>query len=164
MTTTPSPNAVRLEHTYDAPALLIWQMWTTAAGLEDGWAPDGFETRVSQLELRPGGQLRYTMTATGPDQVAFVRSLGMPLSNEFRRTFTEVAAPTRLAYLSLIDWVPDHEPYQHLTVVDIEPIGDRTNVVMTVDPLHDETWTHEYCAHRRNELDNLQAAISRRTK
>ena len=143
MTSTPSPNAARLEHTYDAPAQLIWQMWTTAAGLEDGWAPDGFETRVSQLELRAGGQLRYTMTATGPDQVAFVRSLGMPLSNEFRRTFTEVAAPTRLAYLSLIDWVPDHEPYQHLTVVDIEPIGDRTNVVMTVDPLHDETWTQE---------------------
>ena len=164
MTATPSPNAARLEHTYDAPAQLVWQMWTTAAGLEDGWAPDGFETRVSQLELRPGGQLRYTMTATAPDQVAFVRSLGMPLSNEFRRTFTEVAAPTRLAYLSLIDWVPDHEPYQHLTVVDSEPIGDRTNVVMTVDALHDDAWTQEYCAHRRNELDNLQAAIKRRTQ
>jgi uncharacterized protein YndB with AHSA1/START domain len=96
---TPSPNAARLEHTYDAPAELIWQMWTTAAGLEQGWAPDGFETRVSELELKPGGQLRYTLTATAPDQVAFVRSLGLPLSNEFRRTFTEVAPPTSLAYL-----------------------------------------------------------------
>jgi len=160
---TPSPNAARLERTYDAPAQLIWEMWTTAVGLEDGWAPDGFETRVSELELQPGGQLRYTMTATAPEQVTFVRSLGMPLSNEFRRTFTEVAAPTRLAYLSLIDWVPEHEPYEHLTGVDIEPIGERTHVVMTVDPLHHEAWTQQYCAHRRNGLDNLQAAISRRT-
>src|SRR5579859_8033120 len=72
---TPSPKAVRLEHTYDAPAALIWELCTTAAGLEKWWGPEGFETRVSELDLRPGGQVRYTMTATGPEQVAFVRSL-----------------------------------------------------------------------------------------
>jgi hypothetical protein len=41
----------------------------------------------------------------------------------------------------LIDLVPGHEPYEHLTTIGIEPAGDRTNVVMTVDPLRDETWT-----------------------
>ena len=102
------------------------------------------------------------MTATGPEQIAFVRNLGLPLTSEFRRTFTEVAPRTRLAYLSLIDFVPDHEPYEHLTVIDIEPAGDRTTVVMTIDPLHDETWTQGYRAHRGNELDNLEAAIKRR--
>jgi uncharacterized protein YndB with AHSA1/START domain len=158
---TPSPNAVRLERTYDAPAELIWELLTTAPGLEEWWAPDGFETRVSELELRPGGQVRYIMTAIGPEQVAFVRSLGMPLSNEFCRTFTKVAPPTRLAYLSLIDFVPDHKPYEHLTVVDIEPAGDRTKLVMTIDPLHDETWTQEYRAQRSNQLDNLDAATKR---
>lgn len=159
---TPSPNAVRLERMYDAPAGLIWELWTTAAGLEEWLVPDGFQTRVSELELRPGGRLRYTMTATGPEQVAFVRNLGLPLSNEFHRTFTEVSPPTRLAYLSLIDFVPSHEPYEHLTVIEIEPAGDRPNVVMTIDPLHDETWTQEYRAHRGNELDKLEAAIRRR--
>jgi uncharacterized protein YndB with AHSA1/START domain len=160
---TPSPNAARLERTYNAPAELIWELWTTPAGLEEWWAPDGFETRVSELELRPGGHVRYTLTATAPEQVAFVRNLGMPLSNEFRRTFTEVAPPTRLAYLSLIDFVPDTESYEHLTTIDIEPAGGRTNVVMTLDPLHDETWTQEYRDHRDKELDKLEAAIRRRT-
>ena len=160
---TPSPNAARLERTYEAPAELIWELWTSAAGLEEWWGAEGFETRVSDIELQPGGQVRYTMTATGPDQVEFVRSLGMPLSSEFRRTFTEVAPPTRLAYLSLIDFVPDEDPYEHLTIVDIEPAGDRTHVVMTVDPLHDEAWTREYRAHRDNELDNLEAEIRHRT-
>jgi uncharacterized protein YndB with AHSA1/START domain len=161
-TLTPSPDAARLERTYDAPAELIWELWTTAAGLEEWWGTEGFQTRVSDLELRPGGRVRYTMTASAPEQVEFVRSLGLALTSEFRRTFTEVAAPTRLAYLSLIDFVPDCEPYEHLTVVDIEPAGDRTNVVMTVDPLHDETWTQEYGAHRDSELGNLEAAIRRR--
>jgi uncharacterized protein YndB with AHSA1/START domain len=160
---TPGSDAVRLERTYDAPAELIWELLTTAAGLEQWWAPDGFETRVSELELRPGGQLRYTMTATAPEQVAFMRNTGNPLSVELRKTFTEVAPPARLAYLSLIDFVPGHEAYEHLTTIDIEPVGDRTNVVMTVDPLHDETWTQGYRAHRGNELDNLEAAIRRGT-
>ena len=160
---TPSPNATRLERTYDAPAELIWELCTTAAGVEKWWGPDGFETRVDELELRPGGQVRYTMTATGAAQVEFVRNLGMPLSSEFCRTFSEVEPPSRLAYLSLIDFVPDHEPYEHLTVIDIEPAGDRTNVVMTLDPLHNQSWNEEYRAHRGNELENLEAAIRRRT-
>jgi uncharacterized protein YndB with AHSA1/START domain len=165
MTTEPRPNptAERLDSTYDAPAELIWELLSTAGGLEEWWGPEGFETRLSEVELRPGGHVRYTMTATGPDQVALVRNLGMPLSSEFRRTFTAVEPPSRLAYLSRIDFVPDHEPYEHLTVIDIEPAGDRTKVVMTLDPLHDESWTQEYRAHRRNELKNLEAAISRRT-
>jgi uncharacterized protein YndB with AHSA1/START domain len=160
---TPSPKAARLERMYNAPAEFIWELLTTAAGLEEWWAPDGFETRVSELELRPGGQLRYTMTATAPEQVAFMRDTGNPLSVELRKTFAEVAPPARLAYRSLIDFVPDHEPYEHLTIIDIVPAGDRTQVVMTVDPLHDETWTQGYRAHRCNELDNLEAAIRRRT-
>jgi uncharacterized protein YndB with AHSA1/START domain len=165
MTTQPthSPNAARLERTYDAPAELIWELWTTAAGLQEWFAPDGFESRVSGLELRPGGQLRFTMTATSPEQVAFMRSTGNPLSVELCKTLTEVAPPARLAYLSLIDFIPDQEPYEHLTTIDIEPAGDRTSVVMTIDPLHDETWTQGYLAHRGNELDNLEAAIRRRT-
>jgi hypothetical protein len=104
------------------------------------------------------------MTATGPEQVAFLRDAGVPLTSELHKTFTTVAAPTRLAYRSLIDFVPDCQPYEHLTTSDIDPAGDRTNVVMTLDALHDETWTLEHRAHRRSDLDNLAAAIRCRTR
>ncbi|HUN36347.1 MAG TPA: SRPBCC family protein [Trebonia sp.] len=159
---TPSLDVARFERVYDAPAGLIWELWTTAAGLGEWFAPDGFESRVSELDLRAGGQLCYTMTATAPEQIAFLRDTGNPLSVEVRKTFTEVVPSARLAYLSLIDFVPGREPYEHLTIVDIEPDGDRTKVVMTLDPLHDETWTRQHRAHRGNELDNLDAAIRRR--
>lgn len=164
MTTEPthSPDAARLERTYEAPAQLIWELWTTAAGLDEWFAPDGFESQVSDLELRPGGQLRFTMTATAPEQVAFMMETGNPLAVELRKTFTEVTPPARLGYLTLIDFIPGHEPYEHLTTIDIEAAGDRTSVVMTIDPLHDEAWTQGYLAHRGNELDNLGAAIRRR--
>jgi hypothetical protein len=118
---------------------------------------------VTELELSPGGHVRYTMTATAPEQIAFVRNLGMPLSNESCRTFTEVAPPTRLAYISLIDFIPDRDPYEHLTTIDIAAAGDRANVIMTMDPLHDEAWTQEYRDHRNHELNNLEATIRRRT-
>jgi uncharacterized protein YndB with AHSA1/START domain len=102
------------------------------------------------------------MTATAPEQVAFLRDTGNRLSTQVCKTFTEVTPPGRLAYLSTIDFVPGREPYEHLTTIDIEPAGDRTNVVMTVDPLHDETWSQQHRAHRASELDNLGAAIRRR--
>jgi uncharacterized protein YndB with AHSA1/START domain len=164
MTTEPisSPNAARFERTYDAPAEPIWELWTIAAGLGEWFAPDGFEPG-ERARAQARRQQRYTVTATAPEQVAFMRNTGNPLSAEVRKTFAEVAPPARLAYLSLIDFVPDHEPYEHLTTIDIEPAGDRTNVVMTVDPLHDETWTRQHRNHRGNELDKLEAAIRRRT-
>jgi uncharacterized protein YndB with AHSA1/START domain len=160
---TPSPNANRLERTYDASPKLLWELWTTAAGLEEWWAPDGFETRVRELELTPGGQLRHTVTATSPEQIAFMRDLGQPLSIDVHKTFTEVAEPARLGYLSVIDFVPGQEPYEHLTVVEIQPAGDRATVVMTIDPLHDDTWTQQYLEHRAHELDGLGLATRRRS-
>lgn len=158
---TDAANAIRLERDYDAPAQRIWDLWTTPAGIGRWWAPDGFATEVSTLDLRPGGDLVYTMTATAPEQVAFMKQAGMPLSTQSRKTFTEVVEPTRLAYRSLVDFVPDHAPYEHLTVVDLTETDDgRTHVVMTMEPLHDAEWTERLVAGRGNELDNLTAVVA----
>jgi uncharacterized protein YndB with AHSA1/START domain len=156
----PAPTGqTRLERTYDASAETVWELWTTAEGIEAWWSPDGFVTEVRKLDLRPGGELVYAMTATAPEQVEFMKSAGMPLTTESRKTFTEVSRPTRLAYLSLVDFVPGVEAYEHLTVVDLEPAGDGVRVVMTVDAMHDELWTERLVAGRANELDNLASAI-----
>jgi hypothetical protein len=84
---------------------------------------------------------------------------GMPLSTTSRKTFTEIDGPTRLTYRSVVDFVPDHEPYEHLTVVELTPNGTGTTVTMDVEPLHDEVWTERLLAGRANELDNLAALI-----
>ena len=158
--TTATGDKIRIERIYDTSAQTIWRLWTAAEGIQSWWAPDGFTVKVVKLDLKPRGELVYTMTATGPEQITFMRGAGMPLTTESRKTFTEVVEPRRIAYLSLVDFVPDHEPYEFLTVVDLEQIGERTKVVMTVDRMHDEVWTGRLVAGRENELENLRSVIA----
>jgi hypothetical protein len=86
----------------------------------------------------------------------------LPLTTEAHKTFTEVLPPQRIAYRSLIDFVPGVDPYQELTVVDLTPSGDGVAVVMTMEPLHDELWTQRLVMGRENELDNLARVIDRK--
>lgn len=155
-------NTIRIERTYPTSAEEVWRLWTTPDGIESWWAPDGFKVQVRTLELRPGGQLIYTMTATAPEQVEFMRTAGMPLTTEARKTFTELAPPKRIAYRSLVDYVPGVEPYEHLTVIELSPTGDGVRVVMTTEPMHDEVWTRRLTMGRENELDNLGRVIDRK--
>lgn len=144
-----------LERTVPASPETVWELWTTAEGISRWWAPDGFRTDVDRIDVRPDGELLYTMTAEDPAQIAFLEQNGLPLSTQARKVFTELERPTRLAYRSLIDFVPDHAPYEQLTVVDLEPAGAGTRVVMRVEELHDDVWTERLLAGRANELDNL---------
>jgi uncharacterized protein YndB with AHSA1/START domain len=150
-----------LRRSVSVPPERVWELWTTPDGIASWWAPDGFTTTVDTLDLRPGGALDYTMTATGPEQIAFMEQVGMPLSTRSHKEFTEVVEPTRLAYVSLIDFVPGVEPYEHLTVVTLERTATGTDVVMECEPLHDQEWTGRIIAGRTNELDNLERLTSR---
>src|SRR5437016_8011814 len=149
---TPSTN-IRIERTYPTSAEEVWRLWTTSDGIESWWAPDGFKCEVRTLDLRPGGELVYALTATGPEQVEFMKGAGMPLTTEARKTFRELTQPTHIAYRSLIDFVPDVDPYQELTVVDLTPTGAGVRVVLPMDPPHDEVWPTRRVRGRKTGLD-----------
>lgn len=148
-----------LERLVPASATEVWQLWTTADGISRWWAPDGFRTDVTRIDLRPGGELVYTMTAVAPEQVAFMEQAGMPLTTESRKRFTEVEEPRRLGYRSVIDFVPDHDPYEQLTEIELEEVEGGTRVRMVMEALHDDVWTERLLAGRANELDNLVALV-----
>src|SRR5450755_4494733 len=82
-----------LERTFKAPVSAVWELWTTSAGIESWWGPDGFEVKVRGLELRPKGELRYAMTATGADQIDYMKKAGIPPTTEHLITFTEIVPP-----------------------------------------------------------------------
>lgn len=149
-----------IERTVSAPPSRVWELWTTPQGISAWWAPEGFRSDVTRLELEPGGTLTYTMTAVAPAQIAFMEQYGMPLATESHKRFVEIDEPSRLSYVSVIDFVPDHETYEHLTVVELRPDGEGTRVVMRIDPLHDEVWTQRLIEGRTNELDNLAALVA----
>ncbi|WP_433584718.1 SRPBCC family protein [Microbacterium hydrocarbonoxydans] len=149
-----------IERTVAASPSRVWELWTTPQGISAWWAPEGFRTDVTRLDLRPGGELVYTMTAVAPEQIAFMEQYGMPLAAESRKFFVDVEEPSQLSYRSVIDFVPDHETYEHLTVVELSPEGEGTRIVMHIEPLHDEVWTERLTQGRTNELDNLAALVA----
>lgn len=155
---------IAIEREYLTSVQDIWELWTTKAGIESWWAPDGFQVDVRALDLRPGGELRYAMTATGKQQIQFMEDAGMPLTTESRKTYIEVVAPRRLSYVSLADFIPGVEPYEFLTVVDLEASTRGVRAIMTIDAMHDDEWTQRLMMGRENELDNLSRVIASRTR
>ena len=151
-----------IERTYAAPIEDAWQLWTTKAGIESWWGPEGFEVTVVALDLKPGGQLVYLMTATASEQVAFMRQAGMPLSTEARVTYTEVESPRRLGYKTLTDFVPGVEPYDVATVVELQSVTGGVKMTLTFDAMHDEVWTGRMREGHEGQLRKLDALLAAR--
>src|SRR5450755_898466 len=118
MSKTKTSRRLTIERTYKACIEDVWSLWTTKQGIESWWGPAGFSTKVLKLDLRAGGELRYTMTATAPAQVEFMAKAGMSLTNEGRITYTEVVNQRRLGYMHLADFIPGVEPYDVATLVE----------------------------------------------
>src|ERR1700716_2763645 len=87
---------ITLERTFKASIEEVWELWTTKEGIESWWGPEGFAIKVLTLDLRPGGELVYAMTAIASDQIEFMKNAGMPLTTKTRVTYTEVVPPRRL--------------------------------------------------------------------
>jgi uncharacterized protein YndB with AHSA1/START domain len=157
---TPARAQFSIERTYAATLEEAWALWTTTAGIESWWGPEGFDVRVTSLDLRPGGELVYVMTAAAPAQVAFMKQAGMPIATECRVTYTEVAPPRRLAYKTLADFVPGVTPYEVATIVDLRTTPAGVKLIITVDAMHDDVWTERARAGNESQVRKLDALLA----
>ena len=162
MTTAPATARARfsIRRSYDASIEEAWALWTTKTGIESWWGPEGFEVTVTSLDLRVGGDLVYVMTAVAPEQVAFMKQAGMPLSTECRVTYTEVIPPSRLGYKTLADFVPGVTPYEVATLVELKSAADSVELVITFDAMHDDVWTERARAGHESQLRKLDAILA----
>jgi uncharacterized protein YndB with AHSA1/START domain len=151
-----------LQRTYATSIDQAWALWTTKAGVESWWGPEGFSVTVTALELRPGGQLVYLMTATAAEQAAFMRQAGMPLTSECKVTYTEVTPPNRLAYKTLADFVPGVAPYEVATVVELTATAAGVTLTLTFDAMHDGVWTERARAGHESQLRKLDSLLAGR--
>ncbi|KRB23860.1 activator of Hsp90 ATPase 1 family protein [Mesorhizobium sp. Root695] len=160
MTTTHARAQFSIERAYTASLEEAWALWTTKEGIESWWGPEGFDVTVSSLDLRPGGELVYLMTATGAQQIAFMKQAGMAVTTQCRVTYTEVSPPGRLAYKTLTDFVPDVTPYEVATVVDLRSTADGVKVTIYFDAMHDDIWTERARAGHESQLRKLDALLA----
>src|SRR5437899_10864295 len=114
--------------------------------------PDGFSVVVQELDLRPGGDLVYAMSAIAPEQIEFMTKAGMPLVNEHRFTFIEIDRPRRLVYRDIADFIPGVEPDEVETVVELHPVERGVRMVLTFDTMQGDRWTELATLRRGPEL------------
>ena len=150
---------ITLERRFDAPLDAVWGLWTTAEGIESWWGPEGFSVKVNKLELRPGGELQYAMTATAPEQAEFLKKAGMPLTQQARVVFTEIVPRRLLAFTQIADFIPGVKPYDVATRVEFEDSLHGVRLVMTFDAMHDEQWTKLAVMGWESELGKLAKAL-----
>jgi uncharacterized protein YndB with AHSA1/START domain len=159
--TTPARAQFSIKRNYAASIEEAWALWTTKSGIEAWWGPEGFDVTVTSLDLRRGGALIYLMTAVAPEQVAFMKRSGMPLTSECKVTYTEVSPMSRLAYKTLADFVPGIAPYEVGTVVELKPAAGGVQLSITFDAMHDDVWTQRARAGHESQLRKLDALIAR---
>lgn len=153
---------ITFERAYQADIKDVWDLWTTKEGIESWWGPGGFAVTVHVLDLRPGGEMRYAMTAVDPPQIAFMKQHGMPVTTEARITFTEVVPPKRLAYSHVADFIPGVEPYDVMHLVELQQTGDTVRMVLTIDAMHNEEWTERATMGWQSEIGKLDALLAAR--
>jgi uncharacterized protein YndB with AHSA1/START domain len=157
----PGKHRITLERTYEASLKDIWDLWTTKEGFESWWGPEGFTVKVRKLDLRAGGDLLYDMIATAPQQIEFMKKAGMLLTTEAQLTYSEVEAMRRLAYIHLVDFVPEVEAYHVATVVELHAKGNQIRMVVILDPMHSEEWTDRAVSGMKSQLAKLDKLFPR---
>lgn len=151
------PRRITLERLYVAELQDIWDLWTTKDGIESWWGPGGFTVTVRKLDLRPGGELLYAMTASDPPQVEYMKNAGMPLTQELRITYTEIVPLRRLAYIHVADFIPGVEPYDVATVVELQRAAEGVRMKLTLDAMHTDEWTDRALMGWHSQLGKLDA-------
>ena len=150
-----------LERTFRAPIREVWELWTTKEGIESWWGPEGFSVSVQSMDLRPGGELRYSMTAVGSEQIDYMVKAGMPITTRNSKRYVEVDPPRRLVFKELADFIPWVAPYEVETVVELTELGDETRLMLNFEAMHDERWTQLATAGREMELAKLERLLAR---
>jgi uncharacterized protein YndB with AHSA1/START domain len=159
--TQPARRRVSIERTLKAAIEEVWELWTTKDGIESWWGPDGFEVKVRKLDVRPGGELLYDMTAVAPDQIEFMKKAGMSVTTPSFVTYTEVVPLKRLAFTQLADFIPNVKPYQVAMTVEFDTSPQAVRMVLTLDAMHDEYWTKMAVMGWENELDKSAKRLQR---
>lgn len=153
---------ITMERTLEATLAEVWELWTTKDGIESWWGPEGFETKVSRLDLKVGGTLEYAFTAVGENQVAFMKQAGQPLTQHMKARYTTVQPKTAAAWMNLVEFIPGITPYEVETRFDLEPRGKQVHMKLRFDAMHDEQFTKFAEMGWTEELGKLQRVLARR--
>lgn len=129
-----SQDAVVIERVVDAPAALVWRMWTESEHFAAWYAPTGVAVPVARMEVRVGGTRLVCMEMETPDgtmQMWFTGEYRVVVENK-RLVYTESISDENGNLLPPSETgTPTGHPTTTEVTVDLYALGDRTRMVLT---------------------------------
>lgn len=145
-----------IERTYTAAMQDLWALWTTKAGFQSWWGPQGFRVDVHTIEAREGGTLHYDMVADTPEMVAAMQKMGQPSTTPCRGHFATFDPHRRLVLTQVIDFLPCVPAYDSVMQVDFLPVGgDQVRMIVTLSQMHDAQMTMMQRQGMQSQLTKL---------
>lgn len=147
---------VVVERTFRASLEEVWDLWTTKAGFESWWGPEGFRADVHVLEAREGGLLKYDMVADAPEMIAAMEAAGEPTSHPTNSRFSVFRPRERLVITNTIDFLPGVAPYDADITVELFAAGGEVRMVVTLAPLHSDEFSNMQLEGFTSQLRKLE--------
>jgi uncharacterized protein YndB with AHSA1/START domain len=114
---------LRLWHRFEATPERVFAAWTRPDALRLWWCPAGWVPTRIEVDLRPGGEYRLSMT----------RQSGTPSVTVHGR-FLKIEPPRKLVYTWLWDGAFAEMPETTVTI-DFAPVGDGTELSLRQEAL-----------------------------
>ena len=157
--TVPASKQIRIERTFQASPEDVWEMWTTREGIESWWGPEGFWVEVRTLELRPGGRLDYAMIATAAGDGGLHEEGGHARGPRDARHHRRGGAPEASGRHPPHGLHPRRRAVRRHRRRRARGVAGGTRLVLTLDPMHDETWTQRAVMGWESELGKLAKVL-----
>jgi uncharacterized protein YndB with AHSA1/START domain len=129
-----SQDAVVIERSFDAPAELVWQMWTDPEHFKQWYGPDGVTVPVAKMDVRDGGSRRVCMEMETPGGLRRMWFTGeyREVAENQRLVYTESMSDESGNVLSPADLgMPPGHPATTEVTVELHDLGGRTKMVLT---------------------------------
>lgn len=129
-----SKDAVVVERTFDAPAGVIWQMWTQPELFKTWYGPEGFSVPVAEMDVRVGGKHLFCMERQTPNGSMKMWSTGeyIEVIPNKRLVYTDSMADENGNMVSPTAYgMNDDYPATTEVTVVLEEQDGRTRMVMT---------------------------------
>lgn len=114
--TLPSSTEILITRKFDAPADLIFEVWTTPEHVRNWWGWETDEMKVCEIDLRVGGTYRF-VAGDGDREVAF------------RGIYREIERPHRLVATEVFEPFPESEALNTLTLEEHDGVTTMTILV-----------------------------------
>lgn len=126
--------SVTLDRTFDAPAELVWQMWTEPEHFAAWYGPTGATIPEITMDVRVGGIRHFCIEMQTPDGRSRMWFVGeyLVIDRPRRLVYTEsMSDPEGTIVSPAAMGAPDGHPEVTEVTVELEEIDGRTRLVVT---------------------------------